>query len=332
MKKYTWILFYILMWIACIGHEVIADTPSQMDFLVGGATDSSGDPLAGGKVYTYSAGTTTDKTTWQDAAKQTPHANPIVLDAQGKKLVFADGNYKIRIDNSLDVTQYTLDGLKFGRDGGAASYAGVTSGSGNAYVATLSPALLAYDNGTIVTFTANHSNTGNATINVNGLGAKSLYTAQATNIGSGQILSGHSYSFVYSTAQGAFLLIESISDSGAWTSYTPTITPAGSMTYTSSSIVYAKYKRLAGNLTFVQISFTGTVGGTPDAYFNVTLPSGFNMANSAVSGSVTLIDNGAGAAGLVTYSTASTINIYRYNSANYTAGAVTATVNIFYQT
>jgi hypothetical protein len=310
---------------------LIAETPEQVDFLIGGLTNSSGQPLNGGKVYSYTAGTTSNKTTYQDIAKTTPHANPIVLDSQGKKLVFADGSYKFRIDNSSDVTQYTLDNLKFGMYGGPATYAGPTTGSSNAYVATLSPALLALDNGALITFTANHTNTGSATLNVNGLGAKPLYSAEATNFTTSQILSGHTYSFVYSTAQVAWLAVESYGDTG-WVTYTPTITPAGAMTYTSSSITYAKYKRIAGNLAFAQISFTGTVGGTPNAYFGVTLPSGVAASNAGISAAVTLLDNSLTTGGVVTYPSSTAINIYRYNGGNFTAGTVTVTINIFYQT
>lgn len=46
--------------------------------------DNNGDPLTGGKVYTYVAGTTTPSTTYTSSAGTTPHANPIILDAAGK--------------------------------------------------------------------------------------------------------------------------------------------------------------------------------------------------------------------------------------------------------
>lgn len=45
---------------------------------------NNGTPLAGGKVFTYAAGTTTKLTTWTDQAGATPNTNPIVLDASGR--------------------------------------------------------------------------------------------------------------------------------------------------------------------------------------------------------------------------------------------------------
>ena len=59
------------------------------------ALDDNGDPLSGGKLYTYAAGTTTEKTTFQDADEVTPNTNPIILDSRGEAPVYLDeGAYK----------------------------------------------------------------------------------------------------------------------------------------------------------------------------------------------------------------------------------------------
>lgn len=56
--------------------------------LIGGAGwqffDDNGVPLAGGKIYTYFAGTTTPQTTYTSRAGDTPNTNPIILDAAGR--------------------------------------------------------------------------------------------------------------------------------------------------------------------------------------------------------------------------------------------------------
>lgn len=55
---------------------------------VGGAAgqffDANGDPLSGGKLYTYVAGTTTPLTAYTSYAGTTAHTNPIILDAAGR--------------------------------------------------------------------------------------------------------------------------------------------------------------------------------------------------------------------------------------------------------
>jgi hypothetical protein len=46
--------------------------------------DNSGNPLTGGLLYTYAAGTTTPQTTYTTAVGTTPNSNPIVMDAAGR--------------------------------------------------------------------------------------------------------------------------------------------------------------------------------------------------------------------------------------------------------
>jgi len=46
--------------------------------------DNNGDPLSGGKLYTYVAGTTTPQTTYTSSTGVIPHTNPIILDAAGR--------------------------------------------------------------------------------------------------------------------------------------------------------------------------------------------------------------------------------------------------------
>ena len=44
----------------------------------------SGDPLSGGKLFTYAAGTTTPLTTYTSSSGSTPNTNPIILNAAGR--------------------------------------------------------------------------------------------------------------------------------------------------------------------------------------------------------------------------------------------------------
>lgn len=46
--------------------------------------DDNGDPLSGGKIFTYAAGTTTPQTTYTSRDGLTPNTNPIILDAAGR--------------------------------------------------------------------------------------------------------------------------------------------------------------------------------------------------------------------------------------------------------
>lgn len=78
--------------------------------------DNNGDPLSGGKIFTYSAGTTTPQTTYTSASGATPHANPIILDAAGRvpsgEIWLTDGlQYKFVIQTSTNVLIGTYDNI-----------------------------------------------------------------------------------------------------------------------------------------------------------------------------------------------------------------------------
>lgn len=74
-------------------------------------TDDDGAPLAGGKVYTYAAGTTAPKATYTTSAASVENANPVVLDASGRAVIFIDGAYKFTITDANDVVIRTVDSV-----------------------------------------------------------------------------------------------------------------------------------------------------------------------------------------------------------------------------
>lgn len=83
-----------------------------VDFLVSGVLDTTGNPLAGGKVYTYDAGTLTPKSLYTGPTKTgLTAANPYTLDGNGKAQLYGDGAYKFIIKTSADVTLYTYDNV-----------------------------------------------------------------------------------------------------------------------------------------------------------------------------------------------------------------------------
>lgn len=65
--------------------------------------DKDGQPLSGGKVYTYEAGTSTPSDTYKDAEFSIPNTNPIVLDETGGADVFLKGTYRFRIFDKNEV-------------------------------------------------------------------------------------------------------------------------------------------------------------------------------------------------------------------------------------
>jgi hypothetical protein len=72
--------------------------------------NSDGDPLSGGKVQTYIAGTTTPLPTYTTAAGDVPNTNPVILDADGYANIWlGEGTYKISLFDANDVPIFTTD-------------------------------------------------------------------------------------------------------------------------------------------------------------------------------------------------------------------------------
>jgi hypothetical protein len=107
----------------------------------------TGQPMAGGKLYTYEQGTTTPKAAYKDRAMITAHANPIVLDSNGEETIYLNGFYKVVLKNSAGVTKWTMDKVEGINSFYFPAYevdAVTTYGSGTSYTSTtISTALTA---------------------------------------------------------------------------------------------------------------------------------------------------------------------------------------------
>jgi len=77
---------------------------------------TDGTRASGGLLYTYTPGTTNNKTTYQEQAGTTPHTNPIVLDGNGEAVIWWDGSYDLRLEDANGVLQWTLDDYGVGEE------------------------------------------------------------------------------------------------------------------------------------------------------------------------------------------------------------------------
>jgi hypothetical protein len=78
--------------------------------------DSNGVPLAGGKIFSYLAGTTTPAAVYTDSTGNTPHTNPIILNSAGRVpggeiWQPAGTSYKFSLFTSTDVLIATYDNI-----------------------------------------------------------------------------------------------------------------------------------------------------------------------------------------------------------------------------
>jgi hypothetical protein len=94
--------------------------------------DDSGNPLSGGLLYTYSAGTTTPATTYTSNTGSVANSNPIVLDCSGRptsEIWLTNFNsYKFILQNSAYVQIWSMDNISAIRSGGTQSYQTATAG------------------------------------------------------------------------------------------------------------------------------------------------------------------------------------------------------------
>lgn len=117
----------------------------------------------------------------------------------------AEGMSRANVNNAMRAIM--ADGANFLLDAGGAT---ATTGSANAYVLTLPSVPTAYGNNLWFAATANFTNSGAATINLNTLGVKNIkkmIAGVATALDSGDYPSGHIGYFTYSTGNTAVILL-----------------------------------------------------------------------------------------------------------------------------
>ena len=77
--------------------------------------DNNGNPLTGGKLYTYAAGTTTPAATYTSSSGVTANANPIILNSAGRPSsqiwLTSNAAYKFVLADANDVVLWTMDNI-----------------------------------------------------------------------------------------------------------------------------------------------------------------------------------------------------------------------------
>jgi len=116
-------------------------TPSPKTAFV----DAAGEPLVGGQLYTYIAGTTTLQATYTDSTATTANTNPIILDSRGEANVWLGGAiYKFVLKDADGALIWTVDNIS----APTAAVSPVLSGNVTIDSNTSSPALKITQTGT----------------------------------------------------------------------------------------------------------------------------------------------------------------------------------------
>jgi len=215
--------------------------------------DDNGTPLAGGKLYSYAAGTTTLLATYTTSAGTVANTNPIILNAGGRtpnEIWQATGVLlKFVLYNSTNQLIGTYDGIPsindpFGINSQLSSIAGT-----NSITATATPTLTAYATGAIYSFIAANTNTGAATLSIDSLTATSITKNGSVALSAGDIQAGKMMLVEYDGA--AFQLINNIVYGGSITNgnIVSLTSPLGVANGGSGAATFAANSVLLGNNT-----------------------------------------------------------------------------------
>lgn len=184
--------------------ETLSPVPVQRFY------DNGGNPLVGGKLFTYQAGTTTKQSTFTDSTGVTPNANPTILDYRGEARVWIPPNvaYKYVLAPSTDTDPptapiWSVDQLVNSQL--ITLYGGVDTGSVNAYALNFASNFTAYVDGIIIYWIPAHTNTGASTINVNGIGVVSIVNPDGSALVASEIVVNQPAQILFKA--GSFQLI-----------------------------------------------------------------------------------------------------------------------------
>ena len=156
--------------------------------------DDNGTPLVGGKLYSYASGTTTLLATYTTSAGTVANTNPIILNAGGRtsnEIWQTTGVLlKFVLYTATDELIGTYDGIPSINDPfGINSQLGSVAGT-NTITAAATPPLTAYATGSIYSFIAANTNTGAATLSIDGLTATSITKNGSVALSAGDIQTG----------------------------------------------------------------------------------------------------------------------------------------------
>lgn len=162
----------LALWAALTFAHAATQTQAPMSQGQQQFSDGNGAPYAGGSLYFYVPGTTTPKATWADPYGSSLNTNPLLLDANGRGIVWGSGLYrqvlKDQFGNTIwDQQVYAQPPLTFSASAICASQ--TTTGSANAQVLTPTTAQGAYVIGEIYCGIAGFTNTGTMTLQVSAL-------------------------------------------------------------------------------------------------------------------------------------------------------------------
>lgn len=181
--------------------------------------DNNGLPLSSGCVFFYTPGTTSAKTTYQNAAQTIANTNPVQLDAAGRAIIYGTGTYRQIVASTgpnsgspcTPAGATIWDQLTASTDSSATIFAGASSGTPNA-ITVVAPAFSGTD-GQVINYISTTTNTGGATINPSGFGAVQIVRDSSTGpqaLTGGELVATNAVSLIYDATAGTFHILSPV--------------------------------------------------------------------------------------------------------------------------
>ena len=169
--------------------------------------DSAGKPLVNGKLYVGTQGADpvlNPITIYSDRALTSALANPQTLDANGRTTnkIWVPAAYSVQVNDSLGVQKF--QDLDAGEPSGINVTGLINELGTNTYTAGGSPTITAYADQAIFSLTVPNTNTGDVTLNIDGLGAKAVYRNIDQQINPGQWVQNQIVMVQYNSTTGVF--------------------------------------------------------------------------------------------------------------------------------
>ncbi len=267
--------------------------------------DNAGNPLNGGKLFSYLVASSTKTSTYSDAAGTALNTNPIILDFRGEASVYIEPNksFKFVLAPSTDTDPptnpiWSVDGVKNSQL--LTLYAGVASGGPAAYALTFTAPFTSLTDGIVLYFIPGVDNSGAATLNVNGLGPLAITNQNGSALSAGQLIANQVASVMY--VGGVWLLLSSgIAPSVIAGSFVPTWTGFGGSPPTCTIF----YQKISG-MVIAQVGATNTLGVSTATGLSITnLPAIIRpQTDPAPRGICMVTDNSAQAVGAFSFGVA----------------------------
>ena len=232
------------------------------------------------------------------------------------------------LEAAVGVTNSTVPGSLTYKVNGLVTYAQslfTDTGTYLNYAIAPSPAIAAYAAGQRFSFLPSNTNVIGATLNVNGLGNKTIYNNGAVLV-SGNIAAGIAATVIYDGT--AFQLQNPVY--GPWNAWTPVVTNGGTAITVGATTVQAAVYKQTGTTVHMTANVSFTTSGTTTNTVGMNLPVNCAAGFQAIGGGCFVFD-GASSGGQYQASSLSGIYVRKIGS-NYTLGStqiiVSATYNI----